>query len=121
LRERLRAVPAFGDLDDTDLDELAAAASEFEAPAGRTLIERGAPGSGLFVLEQGEVVVEAPEGTRTLNPGDVFGERALVGGDVRTARVRAQTAVRCVAIARSAVEQVLGRNKHLADRLGGPR
>jgi CRP-like cAMP-binding protein len=121
LRERLRAVPAFGDLDDADLDELAAAASEFEAPAGRTLIERGAPGSGLFVLEQGEVVVEAPEGTRTLTPGDVFGERALVGGDVRTARVRAQTAVRCVAIGRGAVEQVLGRNEDLADRLGGSR
>jgi CRP-like cAMP-binding protein len=114
VRDRLRSVPAFRDLRDDELDELAAAATEFEAPAGRTLIERGAPGSGLFVLEQGEVVVEAPEGVRTLRPGDVFGERALVADDVRSARVRAQTDVRCLAITRSAIEQVLRRHGDVA-------
>lgn len=79
MRERLRAVPLFAGLDDGQLDRLATAATEFQAAAGQLLIERGAPGSGMFVLEDGRAVAEAPEGERELGPGDVFGERALVG------------------------------------------
>src|SRR5919199_5693497 len=94
LRERLRALPLFAGLDDEQLDRLASCTSSFDAPAGQALIERGKPGSGLFVLEQGRAVVEAPEGTRELGPGAVFGERSLLGADgERTARVRAQTDV----------------------------
>ena len=92
--------------------------SEFDAPAGQALIERGRAGSGLFVLEQGEAIVEAPEGTRELGPGDVFGERSLLGEDgERTARVRARTDVRCLAIARTELERVLAESPALADRL----
>jgi CRP-like cAMP-binding protein len=118
VRDRLRASPLFADLDDEHLEKLAAATSEFQAPAGQALIERGRPGSGLLVLEAGEAIVEAPEGRRRLGPGDVFGERALLDEDVsRTARVRAETDVRCLAIARPELEQLLAEVPHLADRL----
>ena len=118
MQERLRSVPLFADLTDEQLARLGAATSEFDAPAGKLLIERGKPGSGLFVLESGEAVVEAPEGNRELGPGDIFGERSLVGEDIqRTARVRARTDVRCFAIARSAIEQLMGENEGLAQRL----
>jgi CRP-like cAMP-binding protein len=115
--DRLRAVPLFAGLSDEQLDRLVAATSEFDAPAGQALIERGKPGSGIFVLEQGVAVVEAPEGTRELGPGDVFGERALLGEEIeRTARVRAETDVRCLAIARLEVEQLLAEDPRVADR-----
>jgi NTE family protein len=118
VRERLRALPLFADLDDEHLDRLAACTSELEAPAGQALIERGKPGSGIFVLEEGHAVVEAPEGHRDLSPGDVFGERALLGEDIqRTARVRAKTDVRCLAIGRVELEQLLAEDSRLADRL----
>jgi CRP-like cAMP-binding protein len=118
VRDRLRALPLFADLDDAQLDRLAAATTEFEAPAGQALIERGRPGSGMFVLEQGHAIVEAPEGTRELGPGDVFGERALLGEDLeRTARVRAQTDIRCLAIARPEIEQLLAEDPRVAERL----
>ena len=118
MRERLRAVPLFADLDDEQLDRLAACASEFDAPAGQALIERGRPGSGLFVLEEGTATVEAPEGKRELRPGDVFGERSLLGeGTERTARVRARTEVRCLAIARPELERVLAEHPSLGERL----
>ena len=118
LSERLRALPLFADLNDDQLERLASCTSEFDAPAGQALIERGRPGSGLFVLEEGHAVVEAPEGQRELGPGDVFGERALLGEDKeRTARVRAQTDVRCLAIARSELEDVLEESPSVADRL----
>lgn len=118
MRDRLRALPLFADLGDEQLDRLAAGTSEFDAPAGQALIERGKPGAGLFVLEEGQAIVEAPEGRRELGPGDVFGERALLGDNgQRTARVRAQTDVRCLAIARPELEQVLAEDAQLAERL----
>ena len=118
MRDRLGALPLFADLDEAQLERLAAATSVFDAPAGQALIERGKPGSGMFVLAEGEAIVEAPEGTRTLGPGDVFGERALLGDDIeRTARVRAVTDVRCLAIARAEIEQLLSDNPRLAERL----
>jgi CRP-like cAMP-binding protein len=118
MQERLRAVPVFASLSDETLEMLAAATSEFDAPAGKLLVERGRPGSGMFVLERGRAVVEAPEGRRELGPGDVFGERSLVSeGAVRTARVRAETDVRCLAIGRAEVERLLATEPELADRL----
>jgi CRP-like cAMP-binding protein len=118
VRERLSALPLFADLDDAQLDRLAAATTQFEAPAGQALIERGGAGSGMFVLEEGQAIVEAPEGNRELGPGDIFGERALLGDDIeRTARVRAQTEVRCLAIARPELERLLAEDSRLAERL----
>jgi CRP-like cAMP-binding protein len=120
MRDRLGALPLFADLDDAQLDRLAAATSEFAAPAGQALIERGKPGAGIFVLEQGQAVVEAPEGRREIGPGDVFGERSLLGDDIeRTARVRAQTDVRCLAIARPEIERLLAEDPRLGDKLRG--
>jgi NTE family protein len=118
VRDRLRAVPLFADLEDEQLDRLAAETSEFHAPAGQALIERGRPGAGLFVLEDGRATVEAPEGKHELGPGDVFGERSLFGGDgERTARVRALTDVRCLAIARPEIEQVIAEHPAIGERL----
>jgi CRP-like cAMP-binding protein len=118
MRDRLGALPLFEGLDDEQLDRLAAFTSEFVAPAGQALIERGRPGSGIFVLEDGQAIVEAPEGTREIGPGDVFGERSLLGDDIdRTARVRAQTDVRCLAIARPEIERLLAEDPRVADRL----
>src|SRR5207302_8398404 len=92
VRERLRALPVFADLDDEQLDRLAGAAAEFDAAAGQLLIERGAPGAGMFVLETGQAVVETPEGEKELGPGDNFGERALIEDEQPpTATVRART------------------------------
>ena len=118
MRDRLRALTIFEGVDDAQLERLAAATSEFEAPAGQALIERGKPGSGMFVLEQGQAVVEAPEGKQHIGPGDIFGERALLGEDIeRTARVRAETDVRCLAISRLEIERLLADDPRFAERL----
>jgi CRP-like cAMP-binding protein len=118
VRDRLRALQLFADVDDAQLERLAAATSEFDAPAGQALIERGRVGSGMFVLEQGQAVVEAPEGKRHIGPGDVFGERSLLGDDIeRTARVRAETDVRCLAISRPEIERLLAEDPRIAERL----
>jgi CRP-like cAMP-binding protein len=117
LRERLRALLLFSDLDEEQLDVLAAGAKEFSIAAGQPLIQRGDPGSGLFILEEGRAVVDAPEGTRELVPGDVFGERSLLEGVERTARVRAETDVRCIAIPRPVLESLIAAHPQLGGRL----
>jgi CRP-like cAMP-binding protein len=117
LIERLRAQPLFADLDEEALVRLAADTTELEAPAGQLLIEYRAPGSGLFVLEEGQAAVDAPDGHFELGPGDIFGERALLGDTPRAARVRAETDVRCLAIARPAIDRLVAEQPRIGERL----
>jgi CRP-like cAMP-binding protein len=103
---------------DTDLRLLRAAGIESTFAAGQTLIERGQPGSGVFLIVDGEVVVEAPEGTRELGAGAVIGERALLSEDgQRTARVRALTDVRVVAVTREMFDELCSGDPGFADRI----
>jgi CRP-like cAMP-binding protein len=113
--ERLRAIPLFAELDDDALELVAATCTEFEAAAGHVLVERGTDGSGMFVLEEGTVEVELPGGrTVTQGAGEFFGELALLGSGVRSARVQAVTPVRCVAIGRAAFAQLLETEPRIA-------
>jgi CRP-like cAMP-binding protein len=91
---------------------------EAQVDAGLLLIERGHHGAGLYVILEGTVTVEAPEGTRDLGPGAVIGERALLSADgVRTARVRANSDVRLLTVERSAFERLCVDNPAFARRL----
>jgi CRP-like cAMP-binding protein len=101
-----------------DLRLLETVGAEVEVAAGRVLIEPGQRGAGLYVVLEGTVVVEAPEGTRELGPGSVIGERALLSADgTRTARVRTTSAVRLLAVDRSEFERLCAADAALADRL----
>jgi CRP-like cAMP-binding protein len=105
-------------MDDTDLELLCSAGVESTFAAGQTLIERGQPGSGLFVVLEGEVVVEAPDGTFEFGPGAVLGERALLAADgTRAARVRAVTEVRVVAVQRAIFDELCADDAGFADRI----
>jgi voltage-gated potassium channel len=113
--ERLRAVPLFAEVSDDALEHVAALVTEFEAEAGHVLVQLGASGSGMFVLEQGEVVVELPGHPVELGPGEFFGELAILAdGVARTARVRAKTDVRCLAINRMDFAALLEQQPRIA-------
>jgi CRP-like cAMP-binding protein len=106
--ERLRTIPLFAGLSDEALARVAELVSEFEEPAGWVLVEVGQPGSGMFILEEGTAVVELPNGReRELEPGDFFGELALLTDHPRNARVRARTPVRCLAVSRMDFQKLL--------------
>jgi CRP-like cAMP-binding protein len=112
LEERIKAlgaVPLFEGLNGSSLEAVAHVASEVEAPAGQVLIEPRTKGSGMFLLLDGTATVEARgKPARELAPGACFGELALLTAEgVRTARVRAKTAVRCLAIRRSEFQELL--------------
>jgi CRP-like cAMP-binding protein len=118
MRDRVRSQPLFAGVADDRIDDLAASASERLAAPGEVLVERGQPASGMFVVEEGRVVVELAGRGVELGPGDVFGEIGLVGlTEGRTARVRAIADTRCLSFSRADVERVLAHEPELASRL----
>jgi CRP-like cAMP-binding protein len=105
-------------MDDDDIRRLEALGSKVRFSAGKVLIERGKPGTGLFVLLDGTLVVEAPEGTRKFGPGAVIGERALLSADGRrTARVLALTDGVVVAVERAEIDRLCAEDAAFAARL----
>jgi voltage-gated potassium channel len=113
--EKLKRIPLFAELSDRALARVAELATEFEEPAGWVLVEVGQPGSGMFVLEEGTVVVEPPDGRSwELGPGDFFGELAILTDHPRNARVRATTPVRCLAISRTDFAKLLQEEPEIA-------
>jgi CRP-like cAMP-binding protein len=105
-------------VDEDDLRKLEAAGSELSFGAGQVLIERDKPGTGLYVVVEGRIVVEAHEGTRELGPGSVVGERALLSEDgTRSARVRAVTYGKVVAVPREEVDRLCAEDPGFAERL----
>lgn len=127
--DELRALPLFSGLSDACLERLAARAGELECGAGQVLALPGDPGSGMYVVLEGQVSVEMRGGWHTeLGLGSYFGEVALlVPGATRVARVRAATDVRCLSIPRedalalveSEPSLALAMLRELARRLAG--
>lgn len=113
--ETLRNVPLFAGLDDHALEHIVDLAGEFSARKGQLLIERGQPGMGLFLVEEGTVSVEIDGGDPIeLGPGDFFGEIAVLTDHHRTARVRAVTEVKTLAIARKDLFDLLEEHPEVA-------
>ena len=111
----LIAVPLFSGLPDDTMRRIAEVACDFDAPAGQLLIEANAPGSGMFVIEEGTVEVHTHTGTFKLGPGECIGELALLTAEgVRSARAQAVTPVRALALARDDFREILDDDHGLA-------
>ena len=82
------------------------------------LIERGKPGTGLYVVVDGRLVVEAPDGTRELVRArwSASGRSSRPTG-LRSARVRALTAGVVVAVDRAEVDRLCAEDPAFAERL----
>lgn len=105
-------------MNDDDLHKLEAAGTEISFGSGQLLIERGTPGTGLYVVLKGQIVVETTDGPLELGPGSVVGERALFAEDgLRQARVRALTNGVVVAVARAEIDRLCAEDPEFAERL----
>ncbi len=86
----LRSVNLFRSTPDDALAELGEIISEVEIPSGINIVQKGEPGSSMFIIVHGKVAVM--DGERVLNTlGDraVFGELALLDTEPRSATIRA--------------------------------
>ena len=95
--EMLSKIEFFGGLDAAELSHVAERMERRLFSPGDVLIRQGEMGEHFFLLRAGEVDVHVaePTGSRivaTLASGRVFGERALITGEVRNATIVGQTA-----------------------------
>jgi len=99
--DELRALPLFEGVSDSGLERLASRVAEVLCEPGQVLAVPGDPGSGMYVILEGRVNVDARGGHFELGADDFVGELALLNPHAeRVARVRAATHVRCLAIPR---------------------
>jgi CRP-like cAMP-binding protein len=113
--DELRAIDLFAGVSDEGIARIAQCAGAIECEPGQVLALPGDAGSGMFVILDGEVSVEARLGAYSLGPGAFFGELALLNPDAeRVARVRAATDVRAIAIPRKEALELIESEPKLA-------
>ncbi|XP_055518352.1 cGMP-dependent protein kinase 1-like isoform X1 [Leucoraja erinacea] len=113
--ELLRSVPSFQELQEEVLSKLADVLEETHYNEGDYIVRQGASGDTFFIISKGKVRVtreqtalgEAPAAS-TLSRGDWFGEKALLGEDVRSDNVIAAEEVTCLVIDRDSFRQSIG-------------
>lgn len=90
-RAALRASPLFAAMQPGELDSVVQMANERRVRRGQTIFQKGDDGSSMMAVLQGRVRITAvsAEGKEVtlnvINPGEVFGEIALLDGKPRSA------------------------------------
>lgn len=105
--EKLRAIPLFAEVSETTLQRIIDTATEVQVGPGHVLMERGHPGAGLFVIEEGTVSIDLGTRQVELGPGEFIGELALLTNVPHTGRAKAKTDVTAFAISRDDFIQLL--------------
>lgn len=96
---RIAAIPRFADLPEADLEAIASIARELEIAAGTSLAAEGDFGHTLFAIESGTAdVVIGGETVRTVGPGELVGEMAVLSSGRRTASVVATSPMRLIGL-----------------------
>jgi cAMP-dependent protein kinase regulator/CRP/FNR family cyclic AMP-dependent transcriptional regulator/cGMP-dependent protein kinase 2 len=96
---RLAQIPLFAELRPDHLERVAEACTEVDVEEGTTLLREGDFGYSLFAITSGTAeVLQDGKVLRTLFPGDVFGEIAVLSGGRRTATVVATSQLELVTV-----------------------
>jgi CRP/FNR family transcriptional regulator, cyclic AMP receptor protein len=116
-------VPLFAGLSEPELQKIARVAVPRNYPGGTIILREGDPGDTCYVLERGQARVtrqHADGRTITLtnvSTGEIFGELAMFGGEVRSATVEAVDDVRAVAILAGDLKRLLNEHPEIAVKL----
>jgi uncharacterized protein YhbP (UPF0306 family) len=122
-----RAYSVFAGLPNDPVDTITAEMRSVRHSAGEVISRSGGPADKFFVVVEGEVEVEQPEGAESgdgpqvLGPGSFFGEVSILRDTPRIATLKARTDVALLAMERdefqAMVAQALGTTADFADVL----
>lgn len=114
MNKLLKQTPLFNSLSQRDIRFLTQIARQLELPADTILFKEGELGNRLYVIAEGEIEIIKAFGTpeeiilRVCTPSESIGEMSLLNPEgVRSATVRAKTAVRLIEIAGEDFELLL--------------
>jgi len=111
----LKRSPLLGGIPDENLDWLVEQSEIVFVNKGETFIQEGSPGDTAYVILEGECEVLKRSWQQDVSvvnrqPGDVFGEMALLYDTPRTASVRALIPSRLLRITKEAFRDLISRN-----------
>ncbi len=119
--KRLREVDILAPVPDSALQSVAASTRMHFYSKGEAILRHGTAGDSMFVVHSGTVVVRVPDDSLTgwhpvaqLGPGSVFGEMALLTGEMRAADVVALTDVVALEIGKESLQPILNNHPDLA-------
>ncbi len=119
--DRLRQVDVLSPLSREALVTIAEASKVHFFSRGEAILRHGTAGDSMYVVHSGTVSIRLPDDTLTgwhqvaqLGPGSVFGEMALLTGEVRAADVVSLSDVVTLEIAKSSFEPILHNHPELA-------
>ena len=99
ISSELSKVPIFAACSQRELQTVARAVREVSHPAGTVIAREGEPGIGLFIITEGAATVSiGGQKKGSIEPGEFFGEIALLDGGPRTATVTADTDVKLLGL-----------------------
>jgi CRP-like cAMP-binding protein len=114
----VRRITVFSGFDESQCEQIAGACQELAVEAGATLTAEGEFGYAMFAVLEGTAdVSQKGEHIRTLAPGDVFGEIAVLFGGQRTATVVATSPMRLVMLFNGELARLDHDVPQLADEL----
>jgi small-conductance mechanosensitive channel len=116
----LNSVPLFARLSEGEKADIAERLQYAPFARGDAITKQGSTAHWLYLLAFGEaeVLYEPPNGGAQVigrvQPGQFFGEMALVSGEARSATVMAKTDVECYRLDRASFQKLLGTRPEIA-------
>jgi CRP/FNR family transcriptional regulator len=121
--ELLRSVPLFSDLEQGELESFSQVAVPRSFPAATRVFHEGDHSDACYIVRSGSfrVTREHSDGRAitlaTLGPGDIFGELAMLDGEVRSASVEALGDGELLALPAGEVRALLARHPEITVKL----
>jgi CRP/FNR family cyclic AMP-dependent transcriptional regulator len=119
----LSRVPLFAELEQDELDRFSRVAVPRSFPKGTRVFHEGDHSDACYIIREGSfrVTREHPDGRAitlaNLGPGDIFGELAMLDGEVRSASVEALSDGDLLALPAADVRGLLARHPEITVKL----